>query len=154
MFKRLIPCLPLSLVLFALGCGPPGNAAQPGSPATEVAEASATNSQPGSPAGATPFQYDEVKGIVSLNTQMAPGQRRRFDLGQGSITLETRSADDDKLTFHYIPEVEGGYTVYECTVPVSPTPVEIKINSDGTPGETSFDLAKCKVIRRGNLHLP
>ena len=91
--------------------------------------------------------------MIYLDTRVAPGQRRRFDIGLGSISLETLSVKDGKLTFHYTPEVEGGYTIYECTATVGPKAVEFKINPDGTPGETSFDLKKCKVIRSGNLLL-
>jgi hypothetical protein len=35
---------------------------------------------------------------------------------------------------------------------VSPTPVEFKINRDGTPGTTSFELSACQLIQNGNLH--
>jgi hypothetical protein len=60
-------------------------------------------------------------------------------------------ATDRDLTFRYTPEIEGGYTTYECTVPISATFVAIRIAPDGTVGETSFDLAACKVIGQGNV---
>jgi hypothetical protein len=136
----------LVLVLaLTCGCGPSGDAS---TRAPDV-------SQPvvGRPAAASAFHFDETEQIIYLDTQAAPGQQRRFDIGLGSITIQTLQVTDKKLTFHYTPEVEGGYTVYECTVPVSTTAVEFNINSDGTPGKTSFDLAKCKLVRSGNLHL-
>jgi hypothetical protein len=105
------------------------------------------------PAEVSAFRFDETMQVIYLDTQIAPGQRRRFDIGQGSITIQTLRVTDGELTFHYTPEVEGGYTIYECTVPVSPTAVEFNINSDGTPGETSFDLTKCRLVRSANLLL-
>ena len=97
------------------------------------------------------FELDQAKQVITLNTRVAPRQRRRFDIGLGSITLETIRVANNELTFLYTPEVEGVYSVYECTVPVSPTAFEIKITPNGTPGATSFDLTKCKVIRHGNV---
>jgi hypothetical protein len=94
------------------------------------------------------FKLDKTKGILFLDTRVAPPQRQRFDIALGSVTLETIGVKDGKLIFHYKPEVEGGYTVYECTVEVSPTPVTFDI-SKGVPGATSLDLKKCKVIGQG-----
>jgi hypothetical protein len=102
---------------------------------------------------ASAFRLDEAKQIIFLDSRMVPPQRRRFDIGLGSITLETVRVKDNQLTFRYTPEIEGGFTIYECTVIVSPIPVEIKIAADGTPGATSFALKQCKVIRQGNLHV-
>ena len=98
------------------------------------------------------FDYDEAAGVVSLFTDVPPPAFRAFGLGQGSITLETIEARNGELTFRYTPEIEGGYTVYECVVPISSRPVTIKVNTDGTPGETSFDLAECRIVKTGNLH--
>jgi hypothetical protein len=136
---------PLLGLALACGCGPYG-AASPQQPG--VSEAVVDSS-----AEASAFRLDKTKQVIYLDTQIAPGQRRRFDIGQGSITIETIRVTDKRLTFQYTLEVEGGYTIYECTVPVSPTPVEFTINSGGTPGKTSFDLEKCKLIRSGNLLL-
>lgn len=138
--SRFSPLLGLAL---ACGCGPSGEASTqvPGVSEPVVDSSAEVNA----------FRFDETKQVIYLDTQIAPGQRRRFDTGQGSITIQTLRVTDEGLTFHYTPEVEGGYTIYECTVPVSPTAVEFKINSDGTPGETSFDLTKCRLVRSGNL---
>ncbi|MCA8992929.1 MAG: hypothetical protein KDA88_13150 [Planctomycetaceae bacterium] len=97
------------------------------------------------------FRYDEAAGIIYLDTRVPPAQKMTFGMGLGSITLETVSVADGKLTFLYTPETEGGYTVYECVVPISEEPVTFKVAPDHSPGETSFDLQKCKVIRAGNL---
>jgi hypothetical protein len=132
-------------ILLASGCQPPRNVSLP---ETHVPTAVLKPStQP------TAFRFDDDKHRIYLDTRVAPPQRRRFDIGQGSVTLETLSVKDNRLTFRYTPEVEGGYTIYECTVPISPTQVEFQINRDGTPGKPSLDLSKCKIIRRGNLHL-
>lgn len=130
---------------FACGCGPPSDGSTPESSVPEPVVASAAN--------VSAFHYDETRQIIYLDTQIAPGQSRQFGIGLGSITIQTLSVTNKQLTFHYTPEVEGGYTIYECQIPVSPTRVEFRINSDGTPGKTSFDLSKCKVVRKGNILL-
>ena len=146
--RRLVALLGLSLFC---GCNPSGGAT--GQAASNNAASNNDEAVDSSaPVGA--FRLDQTRQIIFLDTRSAPPQRRRFDIGQGSITLETIRVKDGTLTFRYTPEVEGGYTIYECTVPVSPTPLEIKIAPGGTPGATSFDLAKCRVIRGGNLLLP
>lgn len=81
------------------------------------------------------------------------GQIRRFDIGQGSVTLEIIEANDNQTTFRFTPEIEGGYTTYECKLPVTTEPITIQINQDGTPGPTSFDLSKCRMIKSGNALL-
>jgi hypothetical protein len=106
-----------------------------------------------SPPVASAFRLDESNQVIFLDSRIAPPQRRRFDIGLGSITLETLQVKDNQLRFRYVPEIEGGFTIYECTVPVSPSLIEIKIAPDGTPGATSFVLTDCKVIRHGNLHV-
>lgn len=99
-----------------------------------------------------PFRLDKTRQVVFVDTRVSPPARRRFDIGQGSISLETLKVENNQLTFRYTPEVEGGYTTTECTIPVSATPVEIKIAPDGTPSDTSFDLTDCTPLRHGNLH--
>ena len=139
MIQRFLPILCLPLLA---GCDAADNAVQqPSSRKEEVANP---------PLSA--FALDASTNTISLDTRVAPPQRRRFDIGQGSITLETLQVRDNKLTFRYTPEIEGGYTVYECVVPVSATPLTVQIARDGTPGATSFDLKACKVIRYGSVH--
>lgn len=137
--------MPLLGLAFACGCGPQGDASNHGPGVPEPVVDPAVN--------VSAFQFDEAKQIIYLDTQAPAGQRRQFGIGLGSITIETLRTTNNQLVFHYTPEVEGGYTTYECTIPVSPPPVEFRIKSDGTPGDTSFDLTKCKVVRRGNLLL-
>lgn len=98
------------------------------------------------------FEFDESGSRILLDTQNPPGQKRVFGIGLGSITIETKSIRDGILTFLYTPEVEGGYVVYECQIPISAEPVVFEIDASGCPGKTSFDLARCKVVRSGNLH--
>ncbi len=99
---------------------------------------------------ASAFHFDKAKQVIFLDTRAAPPQRQRFWLPLGSITLETLHRTKNRLTFRYTPETEGGYTIYECTVPVSSTPLEFHVKSDGTPGATSFDVTKCKVVQQGD----
>lgn len=130
-------------LVFACGCGSSSNLPTQESIQADVA---ATSSEK-----VSAFRLDKTKNVIYMDTRVAPGQLCRFDIGLGSITIETLHAADEKLTFHYTPEIEGGYTTYECAVPVSPSPVEFRIESDGTPGSTSFDLSKCKVVRSGSF---
>ncbi len=44
------------------------------------------------------------------------------------------------------------YTTYECTAVIGDELVVFRVNPDGTPGSTSFDLTKCKVVGGGNVH--
>lgn len=131
-------------LVFVCGCGPSDNAS--------IQKPNVTKAVVDSSPKTSAFRFDEQNLVIYLNTQIAPPQSQRFDIGQGSITLETLHVKDNKLTFQYTPEIEGGYTIYECTVPVSSAPLEFKITSDGIPGATSFSLENCKKIRSGNLH--
>ncbi len=103
------------------------------------------------PPAASAFDFDTANRVISMDTRIAPAQRRRFDIGFGSVTLETLRLVNGELTFRYTPEIEGGYTIYECSVAVSPEPVRIQVTAGGLPGTTSFDLADCLVIGRGNV---
>jgi hypothetical protein len=146
--KRGVSTVPrTTLLLFltlACGCGQSSDAP------TDVSSTNNENAQ--STQQVCAFDFDEAAGIIFLDTRIPPRQCRRFDIAQGSATLETIEMKDNCLTFQYTPEIEGGYTIYECTVPVSASPITIKVNKDGTPGATSFDLAECRVVKSGNLH--
>ena len=137
--------LVLLTITLACGCDPPRDSSVQGTDAPKAVV------QPSTQFSA--FRFDADKKRIYLDTRVAPPQRRRFGIGQGSVTLETLSVKNGQLTFRYTPEVEGGYTIYECTVPISPTHIEFEINRNGTPGKASIDLSNCKIIRRGNLHL-
>jgi hypothetical protein len=145
-FKRMARLTALSGLLWLGGCHSSDDA-------TTHLSSPGDQRAVGSQSVASAFRLDEARQVIYLDSRIAPRQRRRFDIGLGSITLETMQVKDNQLTFRYIPEIEGGFTIYECTVRVSPTPIEIKIAPGGTPGATSFDLTQCKVISRGNLHV-
>lgn len=98
------------------------------------------------------FSFDESGSRILLDTQCEPPQRRRIDIGQGAITIETIAVANNVLTFLYTPELEDGYTVYECKQPRSDKPVLFEIDSSGCPGKTSFDLSACKIIKSGSVH--
>ena len=93
-----------------------------------------------------------TKSKIMLDTRISPPQRRRFDIAQGSITIETLSVEDGSLVIHYTPEIEGGYTIYECRLPISAQPVVFEIDSSGCLGEPSFDLSECRIIKTGSVH--
>ena len=69
------------------------------------------------------------------------------------MTIETISANSGMLTINYTPEEEGGYTVYECNLPISDEPVIFEIDPAEVPGKTLFDLNDCKVLKTGNVLL-
>lgn len=98
------------------------------------------------------FTFEQSKNRILLDTRIPPKQMRRFDIGLGSITIETISASDNVLTIYYTPEVEGGYTTYLCRLPISKKPVTFEIDPSGCPGNTSFKLEECKVLKTGSLH--
>ena len=99
------------------------------------------------------FKFEKLKSRILLDTRVAPGQRETFWIGLGSMTIETISANSGMLTINYTPEEEGGYTVYECNLPISDEPVVFEIDPAEVPGKTSFDLNDCKVLKTGNLLL-
>lgn len=134
----------LLAVVTLCGCGPSSDSDPKQSAVVTIASDAAPEP--------SAFRWDKEMNVIWLDTRIRPTQSRRFDIGLGSITIETLAVTENQLTLRYTPEIEGGYTVYECTVPISPVPVKFTIASDGTPGPTSFDLATCKVIRQGNVH--
>lgn len=134
----------LLLLALAGGCGEYNSAPE--------GIASRTHENPGLRQHVSAFDFDEEAGMIYLDTRIPPRQRQRFDIGLGSITLETVEVKNSTLTFQYTPEVEGGYTIYECSVPVSQGRITVKVNPDGTPGRTSFDLAECRVVKTGDVH--
>ena len=97
------------------------------------------------------FDYDPDNQVILMDTTILSAHRRRFDITFGSITLETMHVFNDLLTFRYTPEVEGGYKIYECRVPVSEEPIQVRIDPSGVPGTTSFSLADCLLIEKGSL---
>jgi hypothetical protein len=134
----------LLTLAFACGCG------QSDSTPVDVSSTIGADAEPSQSVSA--IDFDEAGGVVSLDTRIPPRQIQSFGIGQGSVTLETIEVKDSHLTFLYTPEIEGGYTTYECTVPISASPITIKVNRDGTPGATSFDLTECRIVKSGNLH--
>ena len=79
--------------------------------------------------------FNATQSKIMLDTRIPPPQCRRFDIAQGSIAIETLSVEENRLVIHYTPEIEGGYTVYECKLPISAQPVIFEIDSSGCPGE-------------------
>lgn len=66
--------------------------------------------------------------------------------------METLGHKEGELLFEYTHEVEGGYTVYLCRVPVSGPLVTIRLPKGGdTEPRTSFDLEDCGFVRRGSV---
>ena len=77
--------------------------------------------------------------------------RARLPWGLGSIEVNVLGREDDLCVFDYTDEVEGGYTIYRCRVPV--TEKSVSIRSEGAGIATSFSLKDAHVLHRGNLLL-
>ncbi len=151
-------------MLLMLGCAPPETSTdsdQVSTPDGEVIELSGTPaaSETELPTDSRPvpvrsaFTHDKDLNRAILDTQIAPPQRQTFWLVLGSVTIETVSANEGVLTLRYTSEIEGGYSVSECEVEISPTPLVFQFGSDGTPGLAPDALRNCKLIRSGNVHL-
>lgn len=146
-----------------LGCAPQESStdtAQISTPDGEVFEPSekAATSESESPINSKPvpvrsaFTHDKDLNRAILDTRIAPPQQQTFWLGLGSVTIETVSANNGVLTIRYAMEIEGEYSVSECEVDISPTPLVFQFGSDGTPGQAPDALRNCKPIRSGNVH--
>jgi hypothetical protein len=101
----------LLAVVTLCGCGPPSDSASKQSAVATIASDAAPEP--------SAFRWDKEMNVIWLDTRIRPTQSRRFDIGLGSITIDTLAVTENQLTFRYTPEIEGGYTVYECTVPIS-----------------------------------
>jgi len=72
-------------------------------------------------------------------------------IGLGSASIHLRGHEDGYCVFDYTFEIEGGYTTYRCRVPLSEPFVAIEaLNNEEV--STSFDLTRCEIIKRGNVH--
>ena len=105
---------------------------------------------PHSPVQASAGTPIRVQGS-SLTFQPATCMRgqARFGWGLGSVEVNILGRQRDSCVFHFTEEVEGGYTVYECRVPIDGPVVRIYESNGGI--SVSFSLPDAKVLRRGNL---
>jgi len=110
-------------------------------------------------------------GKPSTNIQVIDGKKITFDpktctngvagfgWALGSVRVEVLGTEKGQRVFDYTDEVEGGYVVYRCRVPLGAGPViielgTIKESASSSPGiVTSFSLKGAKVARKGNVHL-
>ena len=65
--------------------------------------------------------------------------------GLGSVRVNVLRHEDGNCVFEFNREIEGGYSVYLCRVPVDGGPVTV------TGWTTSFPLDKCLMVRQGNV---
>jgi hypothetical protein len=68
----------------------------------------------------------------------------------GSVSVKVLGHRDGHCEFEVTKEIEGGYMVYLCRVPVDSGPVTIE---GGMTLKTSFPFEKSKLIRGGNVLL-
>ena len=98
------------------------------------------------------ISFDEASGVITINPAVDSMQKISYGFPLGSVTVETLGHKEDELLFEYTHEVEGGYTVYLCRVPVTDQPVTIQLPKGGdTEPRTSFDLEDCELVRRGSV---
>jgi hypothetical protein len=88
---------------------------------------------------------------LQFTPRTATEGRGTIGLGLGSASVELGGHEGGCCVFDYTFEIEGGYTTYRCRVPLSAPSVVVEAVSDYEVA-TSFDLADCEVIKRGNLH--
>ena len=87
---------------------------------------------------------------LSFVPATCPPGKAQFAWGLGSVHVEVLQSSLEECHFEFTSEVEGGYTVYRCSVPLAQPRVEISIRNGDIA--TSFDLTNAKIVRRGNLH--
>lgn len=98
------------------------------------------------------ISFDEASGVITINPAVDSKRKISYGFPLGSVTVETLGHKEGELLFEYTHEVEGGYTVYLCRVPVSGQLVTIRLPKGGdTEPETSFDLEDCEFVRRGSV---
>jgi len=67
----------------------------------------------------------------------------------GSVRVKALGHKDGACLFELMNEIEQGYVVYLCKVPLAGPRVTIEMDKGKL--KTSFDLAKCELLRTGNL---
>lgn len=98
------------------------------------------------------ISFDEASGVITINPAVDSKRKVGYGFPLGSVTVETLGHKEGVLLFEYTHEVEGGYTVYLCRVPVTEPLVTIRLPKGGdTEPETSFDLEDCELVRRGSV---
>jgi hypothetical protein len=93
------------------------------------------------------IQVEKGKGLTFDPRTCTSGQALVY-WSFGSTSVKVLGHKDGQCVFELTTEVEGGYKVYLCKVPVDGGPVKIEV---GVKPKTSFPLDKCKVIRGGNV---
>ena len=102
----------------------------------------------------TAISFDEATGVITVDPAVDSKRKISYGFPLGSVTVETLGHKEGELRFEYTHEVEGGYTVYLCRVPVSGPLVTIRLPKGGdTEPVTSFDLEDCDFVRQGNVLL-
>ncbi|QDT20993.1 hypothetical protein [Gimesia chilikensis] len=98
------------------------------------------------------ISFDEASGVITINPAVDAKRKISYGFPLGSVTVETLGHKEGELLFEYTHEVEGGYTVYLCRVPVTDQPVTIELPKGGdTEPKTSFDLEDSKFVREGSV---
>jgi hypothetical protein len=99
---------------------------------------------------------DKPPEVVKVEKDRITFEPARFKEGEaslpwalGSVRVRALGHKADHCLFELLFEVEQGYTVYACRVPLDSLPVSIAIAKGRLT--TSFDLTKCEVVRTGNF---
>lgn len=91
------------------------------------------------------------KQSLSFDPRTVMRGQAGFGWGLGSVGVAILGREDGFCIFNYTDEVEGGYTIYRCRVPLD-KPVRIYEDNGGIV--TSFPLDEAKLIGGGNILLP
>lgn len=126
------------LLVLLVGCS---GGTPPAGPASQAAQGTA-------------ISFDQATGVITVNPAVDSKRKIGYGFPLGSVTVETLGHKEGELLFEYTHEVEGGYTVYLCRVPVSGPLVTIRLPKGGdTEPVTSFDMKDCEFVRSGNMLL-
>ena len=72
------------------------------------------------------------------------GEQRILSFGLGSKTIKVKRRDENNCILNYMSEIEGGYTTYQCIIPMSLGEITL----------SNLDVSKyCMQIKSGNIFL-
>jgi hypothetical protein len=98
----------------------------------------------------SPPALTKIPGGLKLNLASTRLESKTVGVGLGSLNVTTLGHHDGYFVFDYIPECEGGFSVFRHRLPIKEKTATIKV--DGEVRVTaSFDTAKSKRVHIGNM---
>lgn len=97
-----------------------------------------------------PSPFKVSKNTVSFDPKACAEGETQLRWMLGSVHVKILGHKDGQCVFEFTREIEGGYTVYRCQVPVDGPPVTIEVGGAKLV-QTPFPLNRCEIIRRGTV---